>query len=161
MNGHRTAIDALLTSAHTEMAEFGPGGGPAKPAVQAKINVLEAARAAGDQAEEAADDEVSWDFAREGAEARLTLLALRRSIARTLGIKLTRSQFLGPDQVIDPPADEVLLETIQRLERSSKELRPGCGRFARCGQHRHAAAHRVADGAHRCRRRRRRPVSRS
>lgn len=125
MNGHRTAIAALLAAARDERSRAaGPNGTLEERArLDDRIAALDAALTSGDEAE-AGDEDAEWNAdIRAGVEARFEVDALRRSLARALGRRMfTRPLFgVGPEQDVPPPADAVMLSEVDELLRKGRE----------------------------------------
>lgn len=122
MNAHRTALRAI---AEQVAAEHRLNHGTEAVTLGRVHSALVAAINAGDEAEAAEVEDIDDDRwnedVREGVQARITLDALRRALARTLGRPTVRRQILGPDVEVAPPVDGVLLADVEAVARRSGE----------------------------------------
>jgi hypothetical protein len=122
MNGHRTAIAALLTAARDERSRAaGPSGSYEDRArLDDRITTLDAALTAGDEAEEDDDEDDEGLTPAQVVESHLTLRALRRSLARALGRRMVSHALLaGPPTDLEPPTDDVMLSEVEDLRRGA------------------------------------------
>jgi hypothetical protein len=127
MNGHRTALAALLTASRDERSRAaGPNGTYEERArLDDRIAALDAALTAGDEAEAEDDDEPEGEVLTpaQAVEAHLTLRALRRSLARALGRRTISRVLLGDPVDVEPPSDGVMLSEVEDLRRKATGTR--------------------------------------